>query len=248
MPSADIKWQFDLSARPQKLIERSQATIDLSARLRRSTFHETPPYVRQAVIGSSLSFSLEQQNSIALLVATGRDSSAAVLVRPILESLCISAWALYRASGDSLESIMHRRSEFPKLAALISQLESMPDCDWIGFRQKTANVGVFHALAHPSILQFSRRYSSASQATAFTIEECLRLLWLADVLCVTCAAVYAVSENSSGLEELALSEMRALMAEQAMPWDEWKDLPRPKVALGPLTATFVVPDPRGYGK
>jgi hypothetical protein len=140
---------------------------------------------------------------------------------------------------------MRRRSEFPKLAALISQLEAMPDCDWIGFRQKSANVGGFHALAHPSILQLSRRYSSASQATAFTVDECLRLLWLADVLTVTCMAVFAVSENSFELEGLAVTEMRGLMAEQATPWDEWKDLPKSKVALGPLTATFVVPDPRG---
>ena len=236
MDSHDLKWQFDLSTRPQALVERSASTIALASNTLKVCAHQTPRLARQAVVGSCLSFAIEQQNSAGLLVATGRDSSAAVLIRPILESLCISAWALYCAQDGQLTSVLAGLTRFPSLTSLVSQLELSPTCNWIGFKQKSANVNAFHALAHPSMLQLSKRYAPGQNAGAFTPEECFRLLWLADTLSITIVAVFSVAIGSDEIETWAGNEMSRLMTEQGLPWEHWGDLPR-------STMPFELPTP-----
>ncbi|WP_425603583.1 DUF6988 family protein [Luteimonas rhizosphaericola] len=227
-----VRWEFDLGGRPCDLVDRSSATIALAGDALRLCAHQTPPSARQALVGSCLSFAIEQQNAVGLLVATGRDSAAAVLVRPILEALCISAWALYRASDDQLSSVFSGRVGLPSVTSLLSQLEAVPKCGWIGFEQKSLNVRAFHALAHPSMLQLSRRYAPDPPAGAFTAIECRRLLWLADTLMVTTAATHSVAANSNEIEAWAGEQMARLMRDQGVEWESWGKLPRSDMSFG----------------
>jgi len=235
MSSSVHKWEFDLSSRPIQLIDRCEATLRLAKDARRIGAHQTPSFARQAIAGSCISFAIEQQNSVGLLVATGRDSSAAVLVRPILESVCVSAWAVYCAENDQLTSIFRGQRRIPNLSSLISQLEVARECDWIGLKQRSLNVSAFHALAHPSMLHLSKRYSSDSSASAFSAEECIKLLWLADTLSVTCVGVLSVAMDSEKMESWAALEMGRLMSEQGVQWEKWKSIARSKMPLGPQT-------------
>lgn len=230
-----MTWQLDLSARPQRLVDRSMSTIRLAASVLERCAHQTPGFARQAVVGSCLSFAIEQQNSVGLLIATGRDSSASVLVRPILEALCVSAWSLYRAPGEQLISALTGQSSFPALASLISQLEATPSCAWLGIKQRTLNARAFHALAHPSPLQLSKRYNPDKKLSAFTVDEGLKLLWLADTLTITLAAVFSVATGSKEIESWAGLEMDRLMSDGGQEWEHWGDLPPSQLPIGPQT-------------
>ncbi|MCA0393725.1 MAG: hypothetical protein LCH70_06340 [Proteobacteria bacterium] len=169
---------------------------------------------------------------MGLLVATGRDSSAAVLVRPILESLCLSAWALYRADDIQLSSAFENKISFPSVASLVSQLESTAECRWIGFEQKSLNVRAFHALAHPSMLQLSKRYSPDAGSGAFNTDECIRLLWLADTLALTNIGVFSVAMDITSIEKWAAKEMTRVMDSQGIAWEGWGQLPRSTKSFG----------------
>lgn len=219
------------------------STVQLAVTALNLCAHQTPSFARHAVVGSCVSFAIEQQNSVGLLVATGRDSSASVLVRPIFEALCVSAWALYRASADQLISILTNQSGFPSLVSLISQLESTPSCGWLGIKQRSSNVRAFHALAHPSSLQLSKRYNPDSKAGAFTVDECMRLLWLADTLTVTLVAIFSVAMRSKEIEKWAGIEVARLMLDVGLEWEHWGDLPQSQLPLGPSTPIVVPKGP-----
>ena len=197
---------------------------------------------------SSASFllAIDFHKQVSNNLDSGSHAVAAALLRPIWECGITAAWFLYRADEDrlsrinanplDLEHLAIDDADVPMTKPMLKELKELPYLEEYARNQQAliAPGGFgkfFHKYTHPTVFQLKRTFVTSDRPTRFSDSEMMGIVVLADILLLSCAAVFQAQTGDPDFNLIIKDRYDDVLArlpntDGTLP--PWSPLPKPQ--------------------
>lgn len=169
------------------LQDRCKAATEQAVRIRELMPFAEPQSPRHRLVRCSIALAMEHHTSIIALVSIGNYSTAAALLRPLMEAGACGFWLTYACTPERLETLLQGRGETPTLPKMISHLARVPGL--YGVRKLAEMLPkegrYLDSYTHGGMAQLAQR----DWKTPFDLPRNLHTLMVSDMFAVAGAAI-----------------------------------------------------------
>lgn len=169
------------------LQDRCKAATEQALRIRQLMPVTEPRSPRHRLVRCSIALAMEHHTSIITLVSVGNYSTAAALLRPLMEAGACGFWLTYACPPERLEILLQGRDETPTLPKMISHLARIPGL--YGVRKLAEMLPkegrYLDSYTHGGMAQLAQR----DWKTPFDLPRNLHTLMVSDMFAVAGAAI-----------------------------------------------------------
>ncbi|MEJ2437786.1 MAG: hypothetical protein P8Y35_07365 [Sulfurovaceae bacterium] len=163
--------------------------------------------IKNKIVAGYLSIAMQHHSSIIFLIEKNLQSSAAALLRPLVEAFYRGAWFALVAKDSQAEAFNNSNDSFKlkntyKLARDIDRQNGDNETFHIAYKR---NSKVLHGFTHGGIEQITRQFNDDTSLVvpSFNDEELIEILINSNVNLAMILFVFAININNSKLKEIA---------------------------------------------
>ncbi len=206
--------------------QSTEQAIAIHARVPR----QEPATPRHRLARSALALALEHHASITTLSAVGNYSSAAALLRPLMEAGACAFWIVYACPPPLLTMIMAGERDTPTLPKMLQSLRKVAGLEGVDrLAEMLPREGRYlDSYTHGGMSQLGQR----DWMTGFSSQRTRHTLMVADMFAVAAAAVATVIYDAPELFQY-LGERRdqlrletIAMSGRTVPDEPWRAFPK----------------------
>lgn len=181
------------------LKERCKAATEQAIRIHQLMPAVEPLSPRHRLVRCSIALAIEHHVSIITLVSVGNYSTAAALLRPLMEAGACGFWLTYVCPPERLGDLLEGRDETPTLPKMISKLARVPGLYGV---RKLADMlpkegRYLDSYTHGGMEQLSRR----DWKTPFDVSRNMHTVMASDMFVLAGAAIATVIYDAPDLFE-----------------------------------------------
>ena len=195
---------------------------------------EEPLSSRHRLARCSIALAMEHHVSITTLVSVGNYSSAAALLRPLMEAGACGFWLTYACTAERLEALLHGRDETPTLPKMINQLTRVPGLYGVrklaGMLPKEGRY--LDSYTHGGMAQLAQR----DWKKPFDLSRNMHTLMASDMFALAGAAIGTVIYDAKdlsvylGMRRDQIAEEVSVRTGQPKVEDPWVPFPAPELS------------------
>lgn len=183
----------------QAAIEQSELWMIASSSLADGL--EIDSSIRNRTAASLFHICTEHQQAIHVLISSGLSGSAFALMRPQFEAYTRGAWYQHVASDSKIAAFI-RGGEPPKIALMLSDLESISNFDYQLLQDTKKSVwGILNNFTHGGSIQVNARMTATEITRSYQLKHIVAMLrWSATLSYLGFIGMTTIASN----EKLAL--------------------------------------------
>ncbi len=206
--------------------QSTQQALTIHVRLPR----QEPASPRHRLARCALALALEHHTSIITLSSLGNYSTAAALLRPLMEAGACAYWLVYACPPERLTMILGGQRDTPTLPKMLQALSKVKGLDGVDAlaRMLPRQGRYLDSYTHGGMSQLGER----DWKTPFSLERALHTVMVADMFAVAATAVATVIYEAPDLFEY-LGERRDQIRQEiittrghAVPQTPWNAFPQ----------------------
>lgn len=193
-----------------------------------------PASERHRLARCAVALAMEHHVSIITLVSLGNYSTAAALLRPLMEAGACAFWLVYSCPPESFQLIMDGKRDTPTLPEMVRRLARVPGLESV---KKLAEIlpregRYLDSYTHGGMSQIGQR----DWKTPFDSDRNMHTVMAADMFVLAGAALATVIYQAGPLFEYLGSRREEIRLEisqrsgEPVPHDPWRPFPIPTLA------------------